>query len=245
VTAGTAGSGVRVERRGDVLVATIDRPHRRNAADLDVYRALEEAVGDESAVACVLGGGGADFSAGDDVAIFDFPDAEAARAFVVEVTRLFRLVESAPRPVVAAVDGYALGFGFELALACDLAVATPDAVLGLPEIVHGAAPPNAIGRGPDVLGRGLVRELALRGRRWLTGVEAHRYGLVCELHPADGLLAAAVALAAEAASSPAFRSAKRLLALDAERAYGLAPLVMPRLLASPTVAASRARYARG
>src|SRR6185369_4623486 len=101
--------------------------------------------------------------------------------FVVEVTHIFQELEAAPRPVVAAVDGYALGFGFELALACDLIVATPSAVLGLPEIVYGLAPPNAIGRAPDVIGRALTRHLALRGRRWLTGEEAHRYGLVAEL----------------------------------------------------------------
>ena len=233
-----------MERHGDVVVATIARPHRRNAADLDVYRALEDAVRDEDAVACVLGGG-ADFSAGDDIAMFDFPDLAAADAFIVEVTRLFQLVESVPRPVVAAVDGYALGFGFELALACDLIVATPDALFGLPEIVHGAAPPNAIGRGPGVLGRGLVRELALRGRRWLTGAEAHRYGLVAELHPASELLAAAVALAEEAAADPGFLAAKRLLTAESDAAYRLAPLIMPQLMASPRVAASRARYARG
>jgi enoyl-CoA hydratase/carnithine racemase len=245
VTEASVDRGVRVERRRDVLIATIDRPHRRNAADLDVYHALEDVVRDGRAAACVLGGGGTDFSAGDDVAIFDFADVDAADAFIVEVTRLFQEVEAAPRPVVAAVDGYALGFGFELALACDLVVATPEAVLGLPEIVHGAAPPNAIGRAPGVLGRGLTRELALRGRHWLSGVEAHRYGLVCELHPPDRLLDAAVSLAEEAAGTPEFVATKRLLSLDAERAYRLAPLIMPQLMASQRIAESRARYARG
>lgn len=237
--------GVRVEWHGDVVVAAVDRPERRNAADLDVYHALEDVVRDERAAAVVLGRGGCDFSAGDDVAIFDFADEKSADRFLVDVTRIFQEIEAVPRPVIAAVDGYALGFGFELALACDLVISTPTAVFGLPEVVHGAAPPNAIGRAPDVIGRGLTRHLALRGRRWLTGEEAHRYGLVAELHPGDQLQDAAVSLARAAAAEPGFAAAKRLLSLGADRAYRLAPMMMPRLMASRRVAESRARYARG
>lgn len=233
---------VRVERRGDVVVATMDRPDKRNAADLSVYHGLEAALG-EDAAAYVLTGAGGDFSAGDDVAMFDFEGVEAADAFIVEVERIFRVIEGHPRPVVAAVDGYALGFGFELALACDLVLASPRAVLGLPEITHGAAPPNAMVRAVDVLGRGLVRHLALSGRRWLSGAEAHGYGMVAELHEPDRLVDAAVALAAEVAATPASGHAKRLLTLGAEAGYRLAPLIMPRLMASGTVAASRRRYA--
>ena len=236
--------GVRIEWDGEVVVATIDRPQRRNAADLDVYHALEDVLRDERAAAVVLGGGGADFSAGDDVAIFDFAGEDDAERFIVDVTHVFQEIEAAPRPVIAAVDGYALGFGFELALACDLIVATPEAVLGVPEIVHGAAPPNAIGRAPDVVGRGLTRHLALRGRRWLSGTEAHRFGLVAELHPAERLTEGAVALAREIAERDC-RNAKRLLTREAERCYRIAPALMPPLMASPRVAASRARYARG
>lgn len=236
--------GVRIEWDGDVVVATIDRPQRRNAADLDVYHALEDVVREERAEAVVLGGGCSDFSAGDDVAMFDFAGEDEAERFIVDVTHIFQQIEAAPRPIVAAVDGYALGFGFELALACDVVVATPEAVLGLPEITHGAAPPNAIGRAPDVVGRGLTRHLAVRGRRWLSGVEAHRLGLVAELHAAERLTEAAVALAREIAGGD-WQNAKRLLTRGAERSYGMAPALMPLLMASPRVAANRARYARG
>ncbi len=226
---------------GEVLVASIDRPHRRNAADLAVYDLLEEAVATDAAAVVVTGSGG-DFSAGDDVAIFDFDGMAAAEEFLARVTRLFELVESVPRPVVAAVDGYALGFGFELALVCDLAVATPEAVFGLPEITHGAAPPNALGRGIDVLGRGWVRHLAVTGRRWLTGREAHQRGMVVELHPRDQLRSAAVELAGAAARSSEFAHAKRLLTADAGSTYRMVPPVMAPLMASSTVANSRRSY---
>lgn len=234
---------VLVERRGDVTVATINRPHRRNAADLAVYHRLEEALRADAA-ACVITGAGGDFSAGDDVGIFDFADRAQADRFIAEVTRIFELIETLERPVVAAVDGYALGFGFELALVSDAVVATERARLGLPEIVHGAAPPNAIGRGPDVLGRGLVRHLALRGRRWLSGTEAHRWGMVVELQPPAELVDAAVALAGDLAADPGFVAAKRLRNVDGGRAFRLAPMVMPRLMVSDAIATARARYAR-
>lgn len=232
---------VRLDWDGQVLIATIDRPHRRNAADLDVYQALETAVTTESD-AVVLTGAAGDYSAGDDVAIFDFDGVTAAEAFLVEVTRLFELVESVPRPVVSAVDGYALGFGFELALVSDLAVATPQAVFGLPEITHGAAPPNALGRGMDVLGRGWTRHLAVTGRRWLTGEEAYDRGMVVELHDPARLVPAAVTLARRAAATAHFAHAKRLLTADAGRTYRLVPAIMAPLMASPTIAASHWRY---
>lgn len=236
--------GVRVERHGSTVLALIDRPSRRNAADLDVYFELEQALSLD-ATAYVLAGTGGVFSAGDDVAIFDFDGLAAATEFLVTVTRLFEVVEALPRPVVAAVDGYALGFGFELALACDAAIATATARFGLPEITHGAAPPNALGRGVDVLGRSWVRYLALTGRRWLSGVEALELGLVVELHSPDALVGAALDLASDLASDPGFAAGKRLVNAGGAAAYSAAPSYMPPLMASPLIAASARRYGAG
>lgn len=234
---------VRIERKGDIIVAMIDRPHKLNAADLAVYHELERAL-DMEAKGYVLTGAGGNFSAGDDVTMFSFKNQVESDAFIVEVQQIFQKIEALPRPVVAAVDGYALGFGFELALVCDVIVATSKAVLGLPEITHGAAPPNAMGRGVDVLGRGIVRHLSLTGRRWLSGVEAYDYGMVVELHPGEKLVDAAVELAGEMAAHRGFVDSKRLLNLHGEPAFRLASMVMPRLMASPTVAASQRRYTR-
>jgi enoyl-CoA hydratase len=235
---GTVG----VDRRGDVVIATIDVPDRRNAADLEIYHRLEAALALDAAAYVITGANG-DFSAGDDVRMFQFDDLESSDRFIVDVTHIFQQIEAADRPVVAAVDGYALGFGFELALACDLIVATPRAVFGLPEIRHGAAPPNAMGRGPSVLGRGLIRHLALSGSHWLAGDEAHRYGMVAELHEPDDVVDAAVRLAAEMAACPSFLSSKRFLTADAEATYRMAPVVMAPLMATDAVAASQRRFA--
>ena len=112
---------------------------------------------------------------------------------------MLEAIESSPRPVVAAVEGEALGFGLALVLACDLAIATPDAVLGLPDVADGTTAAQVLARAPDVIGRGWTRQLALRGGRRLSGEEAHRLGLIVELHPPELLRGAAVALAREAA----------------------------------------------
>lgn len=237
-------TSVQVEERDGVLISAIDRPAKHNAADLGTYHALEASLAREVALGHVFTGTGGDFSAGDDVTMFDFGDVAEAAAFIDDVQRLFAAIEATARPVVAAVDGYALGFGFELALACDVIVATPRAVFGLPEITHGAAPPNAMARGVDVLGRGWVRHLALSGRHWLSGEEAHELGLVAELHESESLLDAAVTLVAEMAASPAFAPAKRLLSGSSVSGYGLASLIMPPLMASDVVAAARRRFAR-
>jgi enoyl-CoA hydratase len=98
-------------------------------------------------------------------------------------------------------------------------VATADATFGLPEITHGLFPPIAVGRGLDVLGRGWIRHLAVSGRRWCSGTEAHDLGLVMELATRAELVTAAVSLAADLAANPAFPAGKRILNRGAERAY--------------------------
>ncbi|MFV0315888.1 MAG: enoyl-CoA hydratase/isomerase family protein [Microthrixaceae bacterium] len=233
---------VHTESRGDVLVATIDVPGRYNAADMTVYTLLEEALRIDASGYVITGANGS-FSSGDDIAMFDFEDMEASDAFLVQVSRLFQRIEALQRPVVAAVDGYALGFGFELALACDVVIATEGALFGLPEIRHGAAPPNAMGRGPSILGRGLVRHLATSGSHWLSGGEAHRLGMVGEVHPPERIVDVAVALANDMADQEWFVAAKRYQGSSAEATYRMVPEVMASLMASDHVAQSAKAYA--
>jgi enoyl-CoA hydratase/carnithine racemase len=236
-------NSVKIENKEGIVIATINRPNKLNAADLEVYHLLENSLRIQARAHVITGAEG-NFSAGDDVTMFSFNDVAEAHTFIVEVQQIFELIEGLPRPVVAAVDGYALGFGFELALACDVIFATPDAVFGLPEITHGAAPPNAICRGVDVLGRGIIRHMALMGKRWLTGKEAYDLGMVAELHSKQNLVGAAVEIAEEMAGNPDFLAAKRLVNLEAGSAYPIVPMVMPQLMATPTVKASQQRYLR-
>lgn len=239
-----AHDGIRLEREGDVVVATIDRSAWCTAADTGVCRTLEHALGLDAAAVVITGADG-NFSVGDDITMFDFAGEDDAERFIVTAQRLFQRIEAIERPVIAAVDGYALAFGFELALACDAVLATPRARFGLPEITVGAAPSNAIGRAPGVIGRGWTRHLALEGRHWLSGEEAHVRGLVVELHEPGRLRHAAISLAGDFARNPHFARAKRVANLDSERALPPAALVVPPLVASREVRDSQARRARG
>lgn len=210
-TGGTDGTGgrdaedapVRVERAGPVTVVTIDRPHRRNAVNRVTAEALaaafDSADADPEARAIVLTGAGGTFSAGMDLREF----AEQGRPSVPG--RGFAgFVQTPPRlPVVAAVEGWALGGGFEMVLACDLVVAAADARFGLPEVTRGLA---ARGGGAFRLPRRLPYAVAMR--LVLTGepLDARRaaeHGLVNEVTEPGGALPCAMRLAeAVAANAP-------------------------------------------
>jgi len=179
--------------------------------------ALEAAAPGDVRVVVVTGAGERVFSAGSHVGEFEAQRGPAGRARLAleqgTVTRLARL----PMPVIAAIEGNALGGGLELALACDLRIASERARLGLPE-VRLAVVPGAGGtqRLPRVVGEARARELILTGRV-LDAAEAERIGLVHRVVPAGEAVAAAHEVAAEIAERGplAVREAKRLLETSA------------------------------
>jgi enoyl-CoA hydratase/carnithine racemase len=223
--AGAAGPPVRVEVADGVATVTLDRPEAMNAISTELALALAAAVEplatDRSVRAVVLAAAGQRaFCAGADLkqrAGFDdhgwFVQREAFR-------RGFAAVRRCPLPTVAAVFGFALGGGAELALSCDLVVAADDAVFGLPEVRLGLVP---AGGGTQLLvrrvGRSVAKDLVLTGRR-VDAVEARRLGLADRVVPRAELPAAARALAAGmAANSPtAVRLAKWAIDLGADLA---------------------------
>ena len=195
--------------------------------ELDTALAMLEAAdpGDVRSVV-VTGEGERAFSAGSDVGEFEAQRGPTGRArHELESGTAGRLA-ALPMPTIAAIEGNALGGGLELALCCDLRVASEQARLGLPE-VRLAVTPGAGGtqRLPRVVGAARARELILTGRV-LTAREALDIGLVTEVVPAGGAVARATAIAEEIARRGplAVREAKRLLdlALDADLATGLA-----------------------
>jgi enoyl-CoA hydratase len=215
---------VLVEARDHVLIITINRPEARNAVNTAVAEGIAAAVdqldGDPDLRVGVLTGAGGTFSSGMDLKAFlrgEAPFAEG-RGFA-------GLAQAPPKaPLIAAVEGYALAGGFEIVLACDLIVASREAMFGLPEVKRGlVAGGGGLLRLPRRLPYHLTMELVLSGDN-LDAETAHRYGLVNTLTGAGGALDAALALAAKlTANGPlALAASKEILSqsLDWTEAEG-------------------------
>jgi enoyl-CoA hydratase len=191
---------VRVEREGAITLVTVERPERLNALDTATLRALLAAVQElatEEAIAVVVltGAGDRAFIAGADISEMVEKSPAEALAFAELGHAVSRAIEEAPQPYIAAVNGYALGGGCEIALACDIRLASERAVFAQPEVTLGI-PPGWGGsqRLPRVVPPGIARELLYTGRR-VDAQEALRIGLVNAVYPADQLLERARELA--------------------------------------------------
>jgi enoyl-CoA hydratase/carnithine racemase len=231
---------VDIRREGAVAVIGINRPQRRNALNLQLKRelidALQQTLDDAAIAVIVLTGHGGYFVAGTDIA-------EMAQMRPLDHLRqgseeLFRSVRQASKPVIAAVEGYALGGGCELALACDLIVAAEDARFGQPEIKVGIMP-GAGGTQRMLRAAGRYKALlwALTGEM-IPAREAYAANLVSALAPPGEALAQAVALAGHIATMPplavqAIRDAIRLGAdVPLETALSLERRLFERLFDS-------------
>ena len=213
---------IRLEIAEGVALITLHRPEARNAINLEVvnemHAALEALGRDEKVRVLILTGSGRTaFAAGADIR--ELRDRRAADALSGINSGLFLAVERFPLPTIAAVNGYALGGGCELALACDLRVAGESARFGQPEVGLGIIPAaGATYRLPRLVGAGRARELILTGRI-IDSDEALRIGLVTRRVPDDRVVeeARAIALLMARKGPLALRAAK--LALGAS-AYG-------------------------
>ena len=160
---------------------------------LELADAFKTAGGDPSAVVIVVTGAGKAFSAGADVADH-MP--EKLDAFIKAFNGMFYAMWEVDKPIIAAVNGHALGGGCELVIACDMAIASTEAQIGQPEIVVGVYPPIAIPVMPQLAGRMKAFELILTGDR-VSGEEAARIGLVNKAVPPDKLMDAVNELVAK------------------------------------------------
>jgi methylglutaconyl-CoA hydratase len=180
---------VHVDQRGTVAVFTLDRPDRANALSRAALLALgklarEAAVNPSIRAIVVTGAGERVFCAGADLKERRAMSDDDVRAQLALYRSELGPLDRSPKPVVAAINGAALGGGLELALCCDLRVAAAHAQLGLPETSLGIIPAaGGTQRLPRVLGEARAKELILLGRR-LTADEALAWGLVNRVTPA-------------------------------------------------------------
>ncbi|WP_070201026.1 enoyl-CoA hydratase/isomerase family protein, partial [Streptomyces nanshensis] len=204
--AGMAESPLLVDREGRVVTLTLNRPRRRNAMSTAMLEQLADQLrqltepGKEAPGALVVTGAGGTFSSGADTREPDWRDLSRRAVRRGHFRTVFAALHEAPFPVVAAVEGYALGGGLELALACDLVVAGEGALFGLPELGVGAVPGGgAVHSLVRRAGRGVAARMLLIPGERVRADELARLGAVERTVPDGGALDEARALAAAVA----------------------------------------------
>lgn len=222
--AGAGRPNLRVEAAGAVAVLTIDAPEKLNAMGRTFWAELRAALADlesdgRTRAVVVTGAGERAFSAGGDIASFaELADITAKREFQQDCMRTFAAVEESPLPVIAAVHGYAMGGGCELALACDIVLAADTATFGMPEAAVGLVPGFGVLRAPSVIGRHWTKLMMFAGER-VDAATALQIGLAQKVVPAAELMDAARALAERisAAAPLALATGKNLVNRGVDR----------------------------
>ncbi len=194
-------SVLRIENRNNTAVLILNRPEVMNALNVSLLDALKNEIeklrfADDVRVVIITGEGEKAFCAGADLKERSGMEPEEVKKFIYTIRNLFTAIEQLNKPVIAAVNGLALGGGTELALACDIRMASENAFLGLPEtrlaIVPGAGGTQRL---PRLIGPGKAKELIFTGRR-VGAQEAVNIGLVNAVFPQDALMSQCLEMAA-------------------------------------------------
>lgn len=222
---------VTIDRDGQIAILTMSRPEALNAFNTEQLVALRDAVievASDPSIRCAIltGEGTRAFAAGADIKEMSSKRPNEGLRFGQLGHSIGQAINAALQPWIAAVNGFALGGGCEMALACDIRLASDNAVFGQPEVGLGIIPGwGATQRLTRLLGPGLASELILTGRQ-VRADEALRLGLVNAVYPLDELLPKAREMAAAIAKNGplAVRHAKQLIAkaLDTDLTTGLA-----------------------
>jgi enoyl-CoA hydratase len=183
-----------VQREGAITTITINRPHRANALHSATVRELRQAVEatrdtGETRVVVITGAGDRAFVAGADLHELADLDVYTAEQFIRALHEALRAIRQHPAPVIAAVNGHALGAGLELLMACDIAIAADHAQLGMPEVRVGLPSVIECALMPHLIGLMRTRELLLTGDN-IAAPDAYRIGLVNQVVPLAELPAA-------------------------------------------------------
>ena len=198
-------SYILTKKKDFVCTLTINRPESLNALNTDVLKALEKAVddadGDEAVRVVVITGAGRAFVAGADIEEMADLGMGEGRAFGKTGQRLFRRIEKMEKPTIASVNGFALGGGCELALSCDMRIASDQAVFGQPEVGLGITPGfSGTQRLAAIVGKAKAAEMILTAQN-IDAQTALSIGLVNRVVPADKLAEETAALAAKVAAN--------------------------------------------
>ncbi|HKF20400.1 MAG TPA: enoyl-CoA hydratase-related protein [Candidatus Angelobacter sp.] len=192
----------RLEKKNQIAYVTIDRPKVLNALNMATMEELREVFTDLAAdrdirVVILTGGGEKAFVAGADINELQKNNPIEAKAYTHRGQAVLDLIENLGKPVIACINGFALGGGCEIAMACTMRLASDNAKLGQPEVKLGIIPGyGGTQRLPRLVGTGLAMQVLLTGEM-ISAQEAHRIGLVNEVLPADKLISRAEEIAAK------------------------------------------------
>ncbi|MCD8190453.1 MAG: enoyl-CoA hydratase-related protein [Clostridiales bacterium] len=210
-------SFINLETQGAVAVLTIDRPKALNALNSSVLEELDAAIDslDLDAIRCLVitGAGEKSFVAGADIGEMSSLTKAEGTAFGKKGNDVFRKIETLPIPVIAAVNGFALGGGNELAMSCDIRICSDTAVFGQPEVGLGITPGfGGTQRLARLVSPGMAKQLIYTARN-IKADEAYRIGLVNAVYPAADLMPAALKMAAGIAKNApiAVRACKKAI----------------------------------
>src|SRR5947209_2922438 len=183
---------LKVERDNEIVQITIDRPDKLNALNLDVMdefiTTLGELDNDSSRVIIITGSGQKAFSAGADIEYMSKIGPTEAEKYALRGHDVLNKIEKIEKPVIAAINGYALGGGCELGLACDIRFASPNAQLGQPEVTIGICPGwGGTQRLLRIIGPARAKDLIFTGRK-IGAEEAFTMGLVNKIIPNENLV---------------------------------------------------------
>src|SRR6185503_4350869 len=188
------------DKKNAIAYVTVNRPKVLNAlnmATMEELRAAFHDIKNDASVRVVIlaGSGEKAFIAGADISELAKHDAVSGKEYTHRGQSVLNLIENLGKPVIACINGFALGGGCEIAMACTIRLATENAKFGQPEVKLGIIPGyGGTQRLPRLVGKGLAMQMVLAGEM-ITAQEAHRIGLVNEVVPADRLISRAEAIA--------------------------------------------------
>ena len=188
------------EKGDDIAIITLNNPEKLNPFSdkmrEEIMEVLDGAQADDDVKAVILTGSGKAFSAGADLAVFEsfLDDPAKSKLFFKESIKFMHKIETFPKPLIAAVNGHAFGAGFEMTLACDMIIASQNAVFNSVEAKLGLIPAYGMVRLPQIVGRSKAKEIMMTSDT-LSAEEAYRINLISKVVPPDKLQAEAIALA--------------------------------------------------
>jgi enoyl-CoA hydratase len=232
-----------LDKKDQIATITFNRPDKMNAASPAVFSDLDAALTDiekdDDIRVVILTGKGEAFSAGADVEKFEFDKIIKGIEFIENVARPFLHLEYLPKPVIAAVNGYAYGFGTGITLACDVVIASDKARFGTKEVNWGQIPIETLLRGAEHMGKRTISYMALTGATF-TAEEAKSVGLVNKVVPHDQLMEEVMKIAERMKKGAplAQKMIKMVLNRKCREDWDWTVLMMPAIFSSEDVAES-------